>query len=108
MQKVFKIMQGDQYKIPIEIITSDGTPASDGVLQDLEVTIGGITKSLANGEITYNNADKVFEFPITQEETLKLNPVNYNVQIRVKVNDNVVGYDLGKIVVIKSQSKVVL
>ena len=102
-------MQGDAYNIPIEILTSDGTPANEGNLEDVEVTLGCIIKSLAKKEILFNSKDKVFEFPLTQDETFQLYENKYDIQVRVKTTENqVVGFKLREIAVIKSRSKVVL
>ena len=108
MEKI-TIMQGDAYSIPIEILTSDGIPASNVNFKDVEITLGHITKRLSNNEVFYNPNEKIFEFPLTQKETFSLYESKYDIQVRVKVSENqVIGFEIKEIAIIKSKSKAVL
>lgn len=109
MQIATTIMQGDQYEIPVEIITADGTPATADSFADVEITVGKYCKSLSAGEIEYSEEQGSFLFPLTQAETIAMPDLPQNIQLRVKTKaGNVVGIKLGQMVVMASRSKEVL
>lgn len=102
------MMQGDQYRIPFEILVEDGA-ADYTVFDDVEIVIGSIRKTMSKGEVTFRAEDKCFLFPLTQEESFFL-PNKASVQVRVKLNatGEVVGVSLGQIDVERTLSEAVL
>ena len=102
------MMQGDAYKIPFEIEV-DEVVANADTFADVEISVGNITKTMSNGDITFDAEQNAFMFPITQQETFALRNTPQKAQIRVKyANGDVYGIDLGSIDVIGSISKVVI
>lgn len=102
------MMQGDSYNIHIEILADDGV-TDPTVFEDVEIVIGSLVKSMAKGQISYDESEKVFLFPLSQKETMNM-PQKVTVQARVKLNGsgNVIGIDLGEIDIKKTLSKAVL
>lgn len=102
------MMQGDAYKIPIEILAEDGV-ADETLFDEVEIVIGTMVKTMSRGEITYDTENKVFLFPISQKESMKLG-AKADCQVRVKPNstNDVIGVILGEIDVAKTLSKAVL
>jgi hypothetical protein len=102
------MMQGDAYNIPVEIMVDDGI-ADDTLFDDVEIVIGTMVKTMSSGEITYDTENKVFLFPISQKESMKLG-AKADCQVRVKPNgtNDVIGVNLGEIDVAKTLSKAVL
>lgn len=101
------MMTGDAYSVPLQIETSEGFLTPDE-LEDIEVFIGSIRKTLQQGHITYDYDENVFLVNITQKETFRLKGEE-KVQARCKfTSGDVVGVDFGTIDVTKSTSKVVL
>lgn len=102
------MMQGDSYKIPIEILAENGA-TDPTVFDEVEIVVGSMRKTMTSGEITYSQEDKFFLFPVSQKETMNL-PQMVKAQVRVKLNgsEDVIGIDLGEIDVAKTMSKAVL
>lgn len=102
------MMQGDSYKIPIEILAED--EATDPtVFDEVEIVIGSLVKTMGKEQISYDTEEKVFLFPISQKESMNL-PNKVKAQVRVKLNgsEDVIGIDLGEIDIAKTMSKAVL
>ena len=109
MIQTINIMQGDQYAVPVEILTSDGRPARGDTFAEVEIVIGDMRKTLTSGEVTYDADGQVFLFPLTQEETFTMRDLPQKAQLRVKTKSgDVVGRNLGYIIIGVSQSKEVL
>ena len=103
------IMQGDQYAIPFEILTADGTPANGDTFADVELVVGALRKTMSSGAIVYDADRGAFLFPLMQEETFSMRDQRYKAQLRVKtVDGDVIGIDLGVIIVDVSKSKEIL
>lgn len=103
------MMQGDAYGIPIQIQNQNGEYLTLADVEDVEVVIGALTKSLAAGEITYNETGQCFVFNVTQQETFAFSSKQQATQVRVKLSTGeVFGCDTTDIDVIKSISKEVL
>lgn len=103
------MMQGDSYSIAIIIEDYNGNPVTTEGVQDLEVTIGNITKKYSTGEITYSTESQFWQFPITQQETFDLLPSKVKAQLRLLwQNGDVEGVDLGYVRIKESMSKEVL
>lgn len=102
------MMQGDQYRIPIELKDADGTFVTREEVKDLEVFVGTTRKMLSRGEIEFEPLENVFYVSLLQKETFMMHG-EVTVQARVLfLSGDVVGIDLGKINFEKATSKVVL
>jgi hypothetical protein len=102
------MMQGDQYKLPIELKDADGTFVTLEEVKDMEVFVGTTRKMLSQGEIEFEPLEKVFYVPLLQKETLLMRG-DVSVQARVLfLSGDVVGIDLGKLNFAQATSKVVL
>ena len=102
------MMQGDQYRIPIELKDADGTFVTLEEIKDMEVFFGPARKMLSKGEIEFDPLENVFYISLSQKETFMMRG-DVSVQVRVLfLSGDVVGVDLGKLNFAQSTSKVVL
>ena len=102
------MMQGDQYRLPIELKDADGTFVTHEEVKDLEVFVGTTRKMLSKGEIEFEPMDNVFYVFLSQKETFMMRG-DVSVQARILFfSGDVVGTDLGKINFAQATSKVVL
>ena len=102
------MMQGDQYRLPIELKDADGTFVTGEEVKDLEVFVGNTRKMLSKDEIEFDPLENVFYVYLTQKETFMMRG-DVSVQARVLfLSDDVVGIDLGQLNFEKATSKVVL
>ena len=102
------MMQGDQYRIPIELKDADSTFVTREEVKDMEVFVGTTRKMLSKGEIEFNPLENVFYFSLSQKETFMMCG-DVSVQVRVLfLSGDVVGIYLGKLSFDQSASKVVL
>ena len=103
-----RMMQGDQYKLPIGLGYEDGTFVTPEEAKDLEVFVGGTRKMLSKGEIEFEPLENVFYVSLSQKETFMMRG-DVSVQARVLFRSgDVVGIDLGKLKFGQATSKVVL
>ena len=101
------MMQGDQYRLPIEIKTTEGN-AKPATFDDLEVFVGSVRKTLGKGEVSYDDENETFLVLLTQQETIRLRR-DIEVKLRCKFPDgDVVGISAGTVNFEKSTSRVVL
>ena len=102
------MMQGDQYRLPIELKYADGTFVTLEEVKDIEVFVGTTRKMLSKGEIEFDPLENVFYVSRSQKETFMMRG-DVSVQVRVLfLSGDVAGIDLGKLNFAKSTSKVVL
>ena len=102
------MMQGDQYRIPIELKDADGTFVTREEVKDMEVFVGITRKMLSKGEIEFDSLENVFYVYISQKETFMMRG-DVSVQARVLfLSGDVVGIELGKLNFAQATSKVVL
>ena len=102
------MMQGDQYRIPIELTDSDGFFVTLEEVKDMEVFFGTTRKMLSKGEIEFDPRENVFYVSLSQKETFMMRG-DVSVQARVLfLSGDVIGVDLGKLNFAQSTSKVVL
>ena len=102
------MMQGDQYRLPIELKYADGTFVTLEEVKDMEVFVGTTRKMLSKGEIEFNPLENVFYVSLSQNETFMMRG-DVSVQVRVLfLSGDVVGVGLGKLNVAQSTSKAVL
>ncbi len=106
MQTV-KMMAGDAFSLPIEIETESGNAGAD-TFESIEVCIGCLCKTTTDGEVTFDEENGVYNVALSQEETFRLRGENL-VQVRVKfANEDVLGKEVGYLVIEGSLSKAVL
>lgn len=102
------MMQGDQYRLPIELKDADGTFVTREEIKDMEVFVGTTRKMLSKGEIEFDPLKNIFYVYLSQKETFMMRG-DVSVQARVLfLSGDVVGIDLGKLNFAQSTSKVVL
>ena len=102
------MMQGDQYRLPIELKDADGTFVTQEEVKDLEVFVGTTRKMLSKGEIEFEPLENVFYVFLSQKETFMMRG-DVSVQARILfLSGDVVGIDLGTINFARATSKVVL
>lgn len=102
------MMQGDQYRLPIELLYEDGSVIAPDEIKDLEVFVGRFRKTLSGGTVTFDEAEQLYYAQITQEETFGLIG-DVKLQARILfLSGDVVGVDLGTQSFESSISKVVL
>lgn len=102
------MMQGDQYRLPIELKYADGTFVTPEEVKDMEVFVGTTRKMLSKGEIQFDPLENVFYVSLSQKETFIMRG-DVSVQARVLfLSGDVAGIDLGKLNFAQSTSKVVL
>ncbi len=101
------MMQGDQYRVSLHL-TMNGEPVIGEVVENMEVMLGNLRKTKADGSITYDALEQVWLISLTQEDTFLLRG-NVKVTVRCKFGSgDVIGADLGMVNVLHSASKVVL
>lgn len=89
------LRQGDQYKIILKIEVN-GEPMIMDQVELIEFSIGTLSKNWPL-EVTYNEEEKEFYFPITQQETFKMSKFE-NYQVRIKYSDgSIFGSNINKI-----------
>lgn len=102
------MMQGDQYRLPIELKHSDGSFVTQEEVKDIEVFVSTKRKMLSKGEIEFEPLENVFYVSLLQNETFMMRG-DVSVQARILfLSGDVVGIDLGKLNFVQSTSKVVL
>ena len=102
------MMQGDQYRLPIELKDADGTFVTREEVKDIEVFVGTTRKMLSKGEIEFDSLENVFYVSLSQKETFMMRG-DVSVQARVLfLSGDVSGIDLGKLNFAQATSKVVL
>lgn len=101
------MMQGDSYNLGISILNNAGQPVTPNDVNDVEITIGHLSKTYLNAELSYS--DGLWNFPLTQEETFSYWPSAVKAQVRVVWANGVVeGKPLYGIRIGESISKEVL
>ena len=102
------MMQGDQYRLPIELKYEDETFVTLEEVKDMEVFVGTTRKMLSKDEIEFDPLENVFYVSLSQNETFMMRG-DVSVQVRVLfLSGDVVGVGLGKLNVAQSTSKAVL
>lgn len=82
------MMQGDSGFYGIQILNNAGNPVIPEDVRDIEVTIGHLIKKYSNAELIYTNG--WWLFPISQEETFEMKPLQTKSQVRVAWANGVV------------------
>ena len=74
-------MQGDSYYLGFTVLNNAKAPVTPVDVQDVEITIGHISKTYRNSQIIYR--DGMWMFPLTQKETFAYWPKSTKAQIRI-------------------------
>lgn len=102
------MMQGDQYRLPIEFKNSDGSALTASDIKDVEIFVGNFRKLFSTGDVKFEDTESVFYVFLSQKETFMLNG-DVRVQARILFkNDEVIGVNLGTVNFSTATSKVVL
>lgn len=102
------MMQGDQYRIPIELKEPDGSFLTREEVKDIEVFVGNTRKTLLRNEVEYEPSENVFYVTLDQRDTFTMRG-NVAVQARVLfLSGDVVGVNLGVINFETAKSRTVL
>lgn len=105
---MIRMMQGDQYRLPIEFKNEDGTPLTQEEISDIEIFVGLFRKTISDGGVGFEESEGVFYVFMTQKETFMLRG-EAKIQARIKfLSGDVMGIDLGTVKIDTSTSKVVL
>lgn len=75
------MMQGDSYNLGINILNNADSPVTPDDVQDVEITIGHLTKTYRREELSFYKG--VWMFPLTQEETFQYWPGVVKAEVRV-------------------------
>ena len=103
------MMQGDSYRLKVEILDDKNAVVTPADISDVEITIGTLRKTYMANEVTYDSGLERWLFPLTQDETFKFPPTKVKAQVRVVFSDGrVEGASLGTVNVHESISKEVL
>lgn len=82
------MMQGDAYNLGFTIRNNAGSAVTPEDVINVEITIGNLTKTFQNGDVTY--LDGKWYFPLTQAETFQFRPSAVKAQVRIKWANGVV------------------
>lgn len=107
-KKGLEMMQGDSWPLEFKL-KLNGQVLSAETVEKVELSVDGLHKIWPNGGLEHNPETGAFAFWPTQEESFALRG-QINVQARAKLKDRgmLIGFDLGTIQMINSQSKEVL
>ena len=101
------MMQGDSYNLGIRILNNAGNPVTPDDVTDVEITIGHLSKTYKNAELTFHEG--MWMFPLSQQETFRYWPSSVKAQVRVLWANGVVeGKPLYGVRINESISKEVL
>ena len=82
------MMQGDSYSLGIRILNNAGNPVTPEDIKDLEITIGQVSKTYLNAQVTFYEG--LWLFPLSQKETFDYWPSVAKAQVRVAWANGVV------------------
>lgn len=106
-----KIMQGDQYALPIDIKNKEtGADITDADAVVINAMLGKMKKTSKDGGINYSPDAGCWLMHLTQQDTFSLPRGMVNVQIRVKMadSDDIIGERNTPIEIVKSDDLEVL
>lgn len=88
MANTVKLHQGDSCYIPIELI-QDRVPVDAELLSELEICIGShIVRRISDGGVMQQDGDTNYYIKLTQEETRRMRPGNYDAAARATYRGN--------------------
>ena len=82
------MMQGNACYLGISILNSGGALVEPVDIQDVEITIGHLSKSYKNAQLTFS--DGLWLFPLSQKESFGMWPSAVKAQVRVAWANGVV------------------
>ena len=82
------MMQGDGCYLAFAVKNNAGSPVAPADIQDMEISLAHLRKTLGRGELIYQ--DGLWLFPLSQSETFSLWPAPVRCQIRILWNNGVV------------------
>lgn len=91
-----KIMQGDQYYVPIELCFDKEKVTPENV-DDVRIQIGDILQSYSEGQLTYSPESQVWLFHLTQNQTRSILDTEVPFQFAVKRGDEIYHSSVSKI-----------
>jgi len=101
------MMQGDAYCLGIRIENNAGSVLTPEDVRDVEITVGHLRRTYADGALHYYNG--LWLFPLSQEESFRFLPAAPKAQVRVVwANGAVEGKPLYGVRIEESISKEVL
>jgi hypothetical protein len=102
-----KIMQGDSYPIPVDIM-QDGVVITPEMVEDVEITVGAeIRKLYSTGGITFEN--DTWYFLLTQQETFSMSGSNEVIcRLKYPVSGYTQGTRIGSLNVTETSQKWVM
>ena len=80
------IMQGDAMQIPFKIVDLDGNIVPESQIEAIEIVFGGMRFTYPDGGISC--ANNLFSIDLTQSKTLTATPGRYELQYRIKNNED--------------------
>ena len=76
------MVQGDKYSLPIEIKTKkNGTVITDEAVTKVRIKLGIVEDSYPDGGILFDSETRKWLLPLTQEQTLAMDNVRFQVRI---------------------------
>ena len=98
------MMQGDSFYLPIGLTDEKSETITPAMLDDLEVVVGGIRKTLKSGNIAWDDERKLFLAELTQRDTFALRGEEQVIARPKFIGGEVVGVNLvvGNVVVYKT------
>lgn len=75
------MMQGDAYKLGIQILNNAGNPITPADVNDIEITIGNLSKTYKKSQLVFDSG--LWLFPLSQDETFHYIPAAAKAQVRV-------------------------
>ena len=82
------MMQGDGCLLAFAVKNNAGSPVAPADIQDMEISLAHLRKTLGRGELIYQ--DGLWLFPLSQTETFSFWPAPAACQIRMLWNNGVV------------------
>lgn len=76
------MMQGDAYSVPVTITAQDGTVITPDMVTCVEITIGNLSRKYP-GAVTFDEDTGAWQFPLTQQQTFRLQQGKHETQARV-------------------------
>lgn len=76
------MMQGDAYSVPVTITAQDGTVITPDMVTCVEITIGNLSRKYP-GAVTFDEDTGAWQFPLTQQQTFRLQQGKQETQARV-------------------------
>ena len=75
------MMQGDSYKLGFQILNNAGNPVTPADVNDVEITIGNLSKTYTKNMLVFNSG--LWMFPLSQDETFNYVPAAVKGQVRI-------------------------